>query len=90
MATNEIDFEIRRAEATPAWFPVDLRFTIPFYPHALFVSLIIGREKRGEKRLIEERALHPLDTWGNFTISSLVGVLLGVAILYLGVVLGNL
>jgi hypothetical protein len=54
-----------RAGVVPGHYPVNLRVTIPFYPQPLFVTLIIGREKRNPDRLREERERHPLQTWGN-------------------------
>lgn len=82
--------ELSRAEAPASRYPVDLRLTIPFYPRPLFVCLIIGRERRSAERRAEERALHPLETWGNFAVSTIVGMALGIAILFLGIALGGL
>ncbi len=47
----------------PAQYPVNLRFTVPFYPHPLFVTFIVGREKRSRDRLRDERNRHPIQTW---------------------------
>ena len=49
----------------PGRYPVNIRLTIPFYPRPLFMTLIIGMERRGRDRLREERERHPLNTWGN-------------------------
>jgi hypothetical protein len=51
----------------PGRYPVNLRLTVPFYPRPLFITLIVGWERRGRDRLREERERHPLNTWGNFT-----------------------
>ncbi len=65
METLDTSAAFQRRDPVRGRYPVNLRFTIPFYPHRLFVTLIIGREKRGPERLREERARHPLHTWGN-------------------------
>ena len=57
-----------RANAQPGRYPVNLRITIPFYPRPLFVTLIIGQERRGTDRLREERERHPVNTWGNLAV----------------------
>jgi hypothetical protein len=57
-----------RANAQPKPYPVNLRVTIPFYPRSLFVTLIIGQERRGTDRLREERERHPVNTWGNLFV----------------------
>ena len=57
-----------RINAEPGRYPVNLRITIPFYPRSLFVTLIIGPERRGTDRLREERARHPVNTWGNLAV----------------------
>ena len=48
-------------------YPVNIRLTVPFLPRPLFVTLIIGTERRGVERLREERLRHPLATRGNMT-----------------------
>lgn len=71
MALSDTQTDGRREDAAPAQYPVNLRFTLPFYPNAFFVTLIIGREKRGPERLREERARHQIQTWGNlFTVAA--------------------
>jgi hypothetical protein len=90
VAANEMGSELSRTETATARYPVDLRFTIPFFPRSLFVCLIIGQERRSAERRAEERALHPLETWGNFAVSTIVGMALGIAILFLGIALGGL
>ena len=57
-----------RANAEPGRYPVNLRVTIPFYPRPLFVTLIVGPERRGIERLREERKRHPVNTWGNLAV----------------------
>ena len=79
MAANELGSEISKTETTPVRYPVNLRFTIPFYPRPLFVSLIMGQEKRSEGRLREERIRHPLDTWGNIICALCSAVMVSIA-----------
>ncbi len=85
MAITETSAAFQRGDRMPERYPVNLRFTIPFFPRPLFVTLIIGRVKRGAERLREERARHPINTWGNlltvvaswtvFSIATLFAVL---------------
>lgn len=63
-------------------YPVNLRFTIPFWPHALFVTVIIGPEKRSDFRLKKERNDHPLLTWGNFAACFTAGTVFQIALLF--------
>jgi len=88
MAPNELGSEIRRTEAKPEQYPVSLHFTIPFYPHSVFVSLIAGREKRCRQRLREERIRRPLDTRGNYIFAFCLGVTVGFATLFFALMLG--
>jgi hypothetical protein len=57
-----------RANAEPGRYPVNLRVTVPL-PKPFFITLIIGREKRGPDRLRAERERHPLNTWGNLAVA---------------------
>jgi len=82
MATAEVSNFARHTEGTQARYPVNLRFTIPFYPYPLFVTLIIGREKRGMERLRDERARHPLHTWGNLAALAMTWTVSSVAALF--------
>lgn len=79
MVVNDQESRIARIETPPAQYPVNLRFTIPFYPHSLFVTVIMGREKRSLERLREERIRHPLDTWGNLACAFAMGGVLSIA-----------
>lgn len=87
MAANELGSEVSKTEATPMRYPVNLRFTIPFYPRSLFVSLIMGQEKRSEGRLREERTRHPLDTWGNIICAFCLGVMVSILMFFSALVL---
>ena len=87
MTTNEIASEVSKTETTPVRHPVNLRFTIPFYPHRLFVTLIMGQEKRGQERLREERIRHPLDTWGNIICAFCSGVMVSIVMFYMALML---
>jgi hypothetical protein len=73
--------EITRVGATPGQYPVNLRFTIPFYPQPLFV-MIIGREKRGRDCLREERHLHPIQTWGNLLTVAATWTMISISALF--------
>ena len=59
---------LERIHAEPVRYPVNLRITVPF-PRPFFITLIVGRERRGRERRRAERARHPINTWGNlFTV----------------------
>jgi hypothetical protein len=61
--------------ANPTRYPINLRITIPFFPRSIFITIIVGQEKRGRDRLAEERARHPVNTWGNvITVTMTLGV----------------
>jgi hypothetical protein len=75
-----------RAQAVPSRYPVNLRLTVPFVPQSFFVTFIVGSERRGPQRLREERARHPVNTWGNLaTIVSLWAVF-NIAVLFVALV----
>jgi hypothetical protein len=82
MATNELASEISKTETTSGRYPVNLRFTMPFYPRRLFVTLIMGQEKRSDDRLREERIKNPLNTWGNVVCAFCAGVLISIIMFY--------
>ena len=81
MATNELGSEISKTETTPGQNPVNLRFRIPFFP--LFVTLIVGREKRSHERLREERIRHPLNIPGNIICGFFAGLMVAILLLLL-------
>jgi hypothetical protein len=89
VTTNEAGSELRSTEVAQEQYPVNLRFTIPFYPKSIFVSLIIGRERRSDARLRQERVKHPLDTWGNFTFAFFSGVMVSIAMLFFAMLLSR-
>jgi hypothetical protein len=78
-----------RANATPGNYPVNLRFTVPFFPRSFFVTFIMGREKRGSARLREERTRHPISTWGNLVTVSTVLATIQVALLFIALIAIN-
>lgn len=80
MVTNELDSEADEFETMAGEYPVNLRFTIPFF--SIFVTLIMGREKRCQRRLREERVRHPLGTTGNVICAIIVGSVSIIAALY--------
>ncbi len=63
------------AHFAKAQYPVNLRITIPFYPLFLFITLIMGTEKRGRGRQRLERGQNPVGTWGNvLTVTMALGI----------------
>lgn len=79
-----------RANAAPGHYPVNLRFTVPFFPRSIFVTFIMGREKRGPERLREERSRHPISTWGNLVTVATALVVFNVAILFAALIASNI
>ena len=53
-----------RSYTQPGNYPVNIRMTIPFLPRRIFITLIIGPERRGRDRLRAEREMCPLGTVG--------------------------
>lgn len=56
--------------------PINIRFSIPLAKWRLYLAVMAGRERRGERRRAQDRAHHPLQTLGNFFFA------LGVAMLF--------
>lgn len=46
--------------------PVDIRLSLPLPFGRYYLTLVAGPERRAEPRLSQERARHPLTTFGNF------------------------
>ena len=90
MAITDSNAFLRTADAAPARYPVNLRFTIPFYPNPIFVTLIVGKEKRGAERLREERSRHPIQTWGNLAMLAATWTVVSIAALFAAMVAGSL
>jgi hypothetical protein len=90
MVIADFDSDLRRAEEAPAQYPVNLRFTVPFIPNSIFVTLIVGKEKRGPECLREERARHPIQTWGNLATVAAASTVFGVATLFALLVLSSI
>jgi hypothetical protein len=65
MSTTEAADSRARPYSQPGHYPVNIRVSIPFLPRRIFITLIIGPERRGRERLKAERELCPLGTWGN-------------------------
>ena len=62
--------------ANAGQYPINLRLTIPFFPRALFVTVVVGPERRSPERRTQERVLHPVNTWGNVvTVTIALGVI---------------
>ena len=81
---------VARAETAPSRFPVNIRITVPLLPRPLFVTLIIGKEKRGTARRLEERRRHPIHSWGNVAAFVVASTLGGIAVLFVAFVLASL
>ena len=79
-----------RATSAPPRYPINLRITIPFFPTRIFLTLIVGSEKREKSRRRAERALHPIDSLGN--LMAVIGTLsvLSVAALFAALVVSGL
>jgi hypothetical protein len=77
-------------ERAPSHYPVNIRLTWPFFPKPFFVTLVIGREKRGLARRKEERARHPLNTWGNLAVFVATWTIFSVAALFAASVMATL
>lgn len=77
--------ELLRALAKPTGWrrhPINLRLTLPFVGHRMFLTIVGGEEHRGAERLQHERERHPLFTLGNFLFLSVflvVWAVLGLA-----------
>jgi hypothetical protein len=78
-----------RANTVPSRYPVNLRFSVPFLPRAFFITFIAGVERRAAVRLRQERARHPVNTWGNLTILVTSWVVLNVAALFVALMAMN-
>jgi hypothetical protein len=79
-----------RADSAPGRYPVNLRFTVPFFPRSLFVTFIMGREKRSAQRRQEERTRHPISTFGNLITVSTVLCTIQIAFLFVTLIAINL
>ena len=79
-----------RANTAPGHYPVNLRLTVPFLPRSFFITFIVGSERRGPQRLREERARHPVNTWGNVTTLVTLWVMFNVAALFVALVATHL
>ena len=88
MAIAETNTALKKTNEDPAQYPVNLRFTVPFYPHPLFVTLIVGREKRS--RLREERNLQPIQNWGNLLTVVTTWTMVSISALFAVLVLSAL
>lgn len=77
-----------RNNPAPGRYPVNLRVTVPFLPSPFFVTLIIGRERRGPVRRREERARHPVNTWGNLVTVATGWTVFSIATLFAVLVAG--
>jgi hypothetical protein len=79
-------FDVLRANAEPARYPVNLRVTVPFLPKPFFITLIIGPERRGSERRRIERRRYPISTWGNLAVAVSACTVVSVATLFMAFV----
>ena len=66
--------------------PVDIRLSIPFIGRGFYLVFLMGRERRSQERLRNDRAFHPLLRTGNvMAIASAASMLLafGIGLAYL-------
>ena len=90
MATTDATDARPRSYTQPGNYPVNIRMTIPFLPRRIFITLIIGPERRGRDRLKAEREMCPLDTWGNMATLVSGWTVFTVAALFAAFVLATL
>ena len=90
MAVTESSDSVARSDAPAVRYPVNIRLTIPFVTRPLFLTLIIGRERRGPERRRTERLLHPLNTWGNFLTFFVTWTVFTIAALFTAFVMASL
>lgn len=62
---------------------IDLRLSIPLVFGRYYVTIVAGRERRNQARLVAERGKHPLWTAGNALLLAACGTIAGLAILFL-------
>jgi hypothetical protein len=79
-----------QTDETAVNYPVNIRLTIPLFPRPLFITLIVGRERRGRTRLQQERLRHPLNTWGNLLTFVVASTVFTVAALFCALVMAAL
>ena len=90
MSTTDATNARPRTFTQPGHYPVNIRMTIPFLPRSIFITLIIGPERRGRDRLKAERELCPLGTWGNLATIVSGWTIFVVAALFAAFVLATL
>ncbi len=79
-----------RSYTQPGNYPVNIRMTIPFLPRRIFITLIIGPERRGRDRLKAEHEMCPLGTVGNMATLFSGWTVISVAALFAAFVLATL
>jgi hypothetical protein len=79
-----------QTDETSVQYPVNIRVTIPLLPSSVFITFIIGRERRGHTRLQQERLRHPLNTWGNLLTFVVASTVFTVAALFCALVMAAL
>ena len=90
MAVTDNSTTVDSSEVATGRYPFNIRVTIPFLARPLFLTLIIGRERRGLERLRRERLLHPLNTWGNLITFVVTWTMFTIAALFLAFVMASI
>jgi hypothetical protein len=85
MATVDTADFVDAEDAEVSSYPVNLRITVPF-PRRFLITLIVGAEKRSPARLRAERARHPVNTWGNLTVTVAACSVITIATLFVAFV----
>ena len=90
MGFLEANTGVTALERAPSHYPVNIRVSFPFFTKPFFFTLIIGREKRGLTRRQQERARHPLNTWGNLAVFVATWTVFSIAALFAASVMATL
>ncbi len=77
----EQEAAIRNAARQDTWkeHPVDIRLSLPSPFGRLYLTLVAGRERRSNARLVVERARHPLGGLGNLIAIAGIGAIVALA-----------
>lgn len=65
-------------------YPVDIRFSLPFFGGSYFVTTISSKERRSDTRREKERQARPLVTFGNTLFSLIFAIIMFVGMLMVG------
>ncbi len=65
-------------------YPVDIRFSLPLFGDTFFVSMISGKDQRGDERRLVEGKVRPLLTRGNFIFMAITTLICFIGLTALG------